>query len=110
MRKTLLVSAGVAIVLVCVLFGALFLAPSPILGRAVISVGFPLGELLMRLLPSAVVYELVPEGGGAAAALVIVVSTLLTWFLIFWGCCFVLFSRMRSNSALHADAPTAARP
>ncbi len=100
MSKQFLISAGVAALFVGLLFGALALFPYPTFGRVVVSAGYPLTELLMRILPSGIVYELVPEGGATAAALIFGVSSLLTWFLLFWVGCYALFGRMRSNSAL----------
>lgn len=100
MGKQFLNSATVAALLVGLLFGALILFPYPTVGRVVVAAGFPLGELLIRILPSGIFYELAPEGGATVAAFIFGVSSLLTWFLLFWGVCFAIFGHMRSHSLL----------
>jgi hypothetical protein len=109
--KQISIAAAGAVVTAVGVFGLLVIFPIPILGRAFMAVGFPLGYLLVEVMPDSVLRELAPKGGPDAVGWAFAVSTLLTWFVVLFALWFIVIGRMRSNSTVERDARTGgARP
>jgi hypothetical protein len=77
--------------------------PIPAIGRVFVSVGIPLGYLIVEATPDSFLHELAPQGGPDAVAWAFAIGALLTWFVLFFAVCFIAIGRMRSNSAAHPE-------
>ena len=104
MGKRATISAAIAVLLVVTMFAVLAAFPFPPLGRIFMAAGFPLGALLLHLMPESFLHGVVPGGGPDAVGWVFALSTLLTWFIMLFVACFLAMGRMRSNHTVETDA------
>jgi hypothetical protein len=89
LRISLLIGTGATLVLLV----SVYLSSGTSFARLALFAGEPVSWVLFRVLPSEIVYALVPEGGATATAVVFAVSALITWLLIFSMIAFAFLSR-----------------
>ncbi|MGL4230572.1 MAG: hypothetical protein ACRDAM_08470 [Casimicrobium sp.] len=94
MLKRTFVSLLFAIACTIALAVVAYLSSGTPFARFVLLAGDPISQILFRVLPSDVMYALIPEGGAASTATIFALSSLFTWLLIFWLITFVLFPRL----------------
>src|SRR5262249_11464898 len=95
--KCVLASTGIATAVVLALVALLALSPGSAMAKAIFAVGSPLGELLVRTIPSSWMYELAPGGGANANSTVFGAATLFSWFLLCLVVSYLLISRRHSK-------------
>ncbi len=83
-KRLFLKSVLFGIVIALLLFVvAYILLPQTWITQAYLSPGLILGTIFLPVIPTKLVYWLVPEGGGPAFVLIGFVGAVLFWFLLF---------------------------
>jgi hypothetical protein len=95
----LAVAAAASAATVVVAFMLLAIYRVPLLGQAFLTIGRPLGYLILEFAPDTFLRALAPQGGPDAIAWAFALGAILTWTALLAGAWYVALGHLRTRSA-----------